>query len=69
MVFTLIFILQIVITAKVGKNNLGDIAVDDISLTHGTCPSKTENYALKILQLMHQQLKQHSILSIKLHLK
>ncbi|KAK7601263.1 hypothetical protein V9T40_008704 [Parthenolecanium corni] len=30
---------KIVITAKVGKNNLGDIAVDDISLTHGTCPT------------------------------
>lgn len=31
---------QIVITGKVGKNNLGDIAVDDISLTLGSCPSE-----------------------------
>jgi hypothetical protein len=30
---------KIVITAKIGKNNLGDIAVDDISLTPGSCPS------------------------------
>jgi hypothetical protein len=31
---------QIVLLGKVGKNNLGDIAVDDISLTPGSCPSK-----------------------------
>lgn len=31
---------KIVITAKIGKNNLGDIAVDDVSLTPGSCPSK-----------------------------
>lgn len=30
---------KIVITAKIGKNNLGDIAVDDVSLTPGSCPS------------------------------
>lgn len=32
---------QIVLVGKVGKNNLGDISVDDISLTPGSCPSKT----------------------------
>lgn len=31
---------QIVLMGKVGKNNLGDIAIDDISLTPGSCPSK-----------------------------
>lgn len=30
---------KIVITAKIGKNNLGDIAIDDISLAPGSCPS------------------------------
>ncbi|KAI5707041.1 hypothetical protein M8J75_013844 [Diaphorina citri] len=30
---------RIVLSAKVGKNNLGDIAVDDISLTPGSCPT------------------------------
>lgn len=30
---------KIVIIAKIGKNNLGDIGVDDISLTPGSCPS------------------------------
>lgn len=31
---------KIIIIAKIGKNNLGDIAVDDISLTPGSCPSR-----------------------------
>lgn len=30
---------KIIIIAKIGKNNLGDIAVDDVSLTPGSCPS------------------------------
>ncbi|XP_060847650.1 MAM and LDL-receptor class A domain-containing protein 1-like isoform X1 [Rhopalosiphum padi] len=30
---------KIIIIAKIGKNNLGDIAVDDISLTPGSCPT------------------------------
>ncbi|XP_072154876.1 MAM and LDL-receptor class A domain-containing protein 1 isoform X1 [Bemisia tabaci] len=30
---------RIVLVGKVGKNNLGDIAVDDISLTPGACPT------------------------------
>ncbi|PNF30522.1 hypothetical protein B7P43_G09951 [Cryptotermes secundus] len=30
---------MIIISGKVGKNNLGDIALDDLSLTHGSCPT------------------------------
>ncbi|XP_046682188.1 MAM and LDL-receptor class A domain-containing protein 1-like [Homalodisca vitripennis] len=30
---------KIILVGKVGKNNLGDIAVDDISLTPGSCPT------------------------------
>ncbi|XP_054280218.1 MAM and LDL-receptor class A domain-containing protein 1-like [Macrosteles quadrilineatus] len=30
---------KIVLVGKIGKNNLGDIAVDDISLTPGSCPT------------------------------
>lgn len=30
---------KIIIIGKIGKNNLGDIAVDDISLTSGSCPT------------------------------
>ncbi|CAH1392773.1 unnamed protein product [Nezara viridula] len=30
---------KIVLMGKVGKNNLGDIAIDDISLTPGSCPT------------------------------
>ncbi|PSN54331.1 hypothetical protein C0J52_10678 [Blattella germanica] len=29
---------MIVIQGMVGRNNLGDIAIDDLSLTHGSCP-------------------------------
>jgi len=31
---------RIVIVGKVGRNNLGDIAIDDVSLIPGSCPSK-----------------------------
>ncbi|XP_024085884.1 MAM and LDL-receptor class A domain-containing protein 1-like isoform X4 [Cimex lectularius] len=30
---------KIVLLGKIGKNNLGDIAIDDISLTPGSCPT------------------------------
>ncbi|XP_039298033.1 MAM and LDL-receptor class A domain-containing protein 1-like [Nilaparvata lugens] len=30
---------RIVLVGKVGRNNLGDIAVDDVSLTPGSCPT------------------------------
>ena len=35
-----ILLLQIILMGKVGKHNLGDISIDDISLTPGSCPSK-----------------------------
>ncbi|KAJ9580899.1 hypothetical protein L9F63_023923, partial [Diploptera punctata] len=30
---------MIIISGKVGRNNLGDIAIDDLSFTHGSCPT------------------------------
>ena len=39
-------VFQIVISGKVGKNNLGDIALDDLSLTHGSCPSECDFYLM-----------------------
>ncbi|XP_046406809.1 MAM and LDL-receptor class A domain-containing protein 1-like [Ischnura elegans] len=30
---------KIILSGEVGKNNLGDIAVDDLSFTHGSCPT------------------------------
>ena len=32
--------LQIVFEGEVGANNLGDIAIDDITIIQGACPSK-----------------------------
>lgn len=34
-------LLQIVFEGEVGANNLGDIAIDDISIIQGACPSKS----------------------------
>lgn len=31
---------RILLVAKVGKNHLGDIAIDDVSIIPGSCPSK-----------------------------
>ncbi|CAH0380492.1 unnamed protein product [Bemisia tabaci] len=41
---------RIVLVGKVGKNNLGDIAVDDISLTPGACPKR-----LRIAEITRRQ--------------
>ena len=32
---------QIVFEGQVGANNLGDIAIDDISIIQGACPSES----------------------------
>lgn len=39
-IFSVFF--QIVIVGRVGKNTLGDIAVDDLSFSLGSCPSKSK---------------------------
>ena len=36
-------LLQIVLTATVGKSFAGDIAVDDVTFTYGMCEEQTEN--------------------------
>jgi len=55
--------LQIIMTARVGKNNLGDIAVDDISLTLGICPSKlyieTQNVQNGAGNIIHDYVQLH----------
>lgn len=33
------FFFQIIFVGKVGRNNLGDLALDDVSLGPGSCPS------------------------------
>lgn len=33
-------VFQVVFQGEVGANNLGDIAIDDISVVQGACPSK-----------------------------
>lgn len=39
---------RILLAAKVGRNHLGDIAIDDVSLIPGSCPSKTVNSRLNL---------------------
>jgi hypothetical protein len=38
---TISFFFQIVFEGIVGRNSLGNIAIDDISIAPGVCPSKT----------------------------
>ena len=38
--FTIAIFFQIVFEGIVGKNSLGNIAIDDISVAPGVCPSK-----------------------------
>ena len=37
--FNTIFFIQIVFEGVVGRNSLGNIAIDDISITPGVCPT------------------------------
>nr|CAD7412849.1 unnamed protein product [Timema cristinae] len=46
----------IVMLGQVGKNNLGDIALDDISLTFGSCP-KGDNNQIQSWSLQRRVIK------------
>ena len=39
-IYYILFCLQIVFEGVVGENNLGDIAIDDITVIQGACPSE-----------------------------
>lgn len=52
-----IFSFQIVFEGEVGKNNLGDIAIDDISFAPGACPSKAKNVIRNLIRSNNLLLK------------
>lgn len=40
---------RIILAARVGKNHLGDIAIDDVSVIPGSCPSKDFQVIFQLL--------------------
>lgn len=42
-------VFQVVFQGEVGANNLGDIAIDDISVVQGACPSKYTTLLLPVM--------------------